>query len=62
MTGKKPMKIGLYDVIRALKVIDDHGAIRHMFLLLRKQVRIASRKHNAGARPGAPLPLRLRRP
>ncbi len=25
MTGKKPMKIGLHDVIRALKVIDDHG-------------------------------------
>ncbi|MEH2589275.1 hypothetical protein [Bradyrhizobium sp. AZCC 1721] len=25
MKGKKPMKIGLHDVIRALKVIDDHG-------------------------------------
>jgi hypothetical protein len=25
MKGKKPLKIGLHDVIRALKVIDDHG-------------------------------------
>ena len=25
MTGKKPMRIGLHDVIRALKVIDEHG-------------------------------------
>lgn len=25
MTGKKPLKIGLHDVIKALKVIDEHG-------------------------------------
>lgn len=27
MTGKKPLSIGLHDVVRALKVIEEHGEL-----------------------------------
>jgi hypothetical protein len=37
MTGKKPMKIGLHDVIRALKVIDDHGHMDKFARAAKKQ-------------------------
>ena len=37
MTGKKPMKIGLHDVIRALKVIDDHGHMDKFTRAAKKQ-------------------------
>jgi hypothetical protein len=37
MTGTKPMKIGLHDVIRALKVIDDHGHMAKFSRAAKKQ-------------------------
>jgi hypothetical protein len=37
MTGTKPMKIGLHDVIRALKVIDDHGHMAKFTRAAKKQ-------------------------
>jgi 4-hydroxyphenylpyruvate dioxygenase-like putative hemolysin len=39
MKGKKPLKIGLHDVIKALKVIEDHG---HM-----SKFRTAAKKNKA---------------
>ncbi|MFH1345965.1 MAG: hypothetical protein ABIL01_32900 [Pseudomonadota bacterium] len=37
MTGEKPLKIGLHDVIRALKVIEDHGHMRKFATAAKKQ-------------------------
>lgn len=37
MTGKKPLKIGLHDVIRALKVIEDHGHMSKFATAAKKQ-------------------------
>lgn len=37
MKGKKPMKIGLHDVIRALKLIDDRGHMAKFTKAAKKQ-------------------------
>ena len=37
MTGKKPLKIGLHDVVRALTVIEDHGHMRKFATAAKKQ-------------------------